>query len=91
MFYFKGQGEAACFISEPQGLLYSFVLPATLLLLFNVFALGHTVIHIAKTRKVVRPLILKVLPTSISNHQTKGCCPSHVDYLADWLANKILH
>lgn len=70
MFCFKGQGEAACFISEPQGLLYSFVLPAALLLLFNVFALGHTVIHIFKTRKVVRPLILNELPTFLSNRQT---------------------
>ena len=79
----------ACFISEPQGLLYSFVLPVALLLLFNVFALGHTVIHIVKTRKVVRPLILNLLPTFISSRQNRKCCPSH--YLGDWLTNKMLH
>ncbi|KAL9971183.1 hypothetical protein ACROYT_G023676 [Oculina patagonica] len=46
-----GEGEEECFISQPQAILYSFVLPVALLLIFNLFALGHTVFHIVKTRK----------------------------------------
>ncbi len=48
-----GQGEEECFISQPQALLYSFVLPVALLMFFNLYALGHTVVHIIKTRKVM--------------------------------------
>ncbi|XP_078372820.1 adhesion G protein-coupled receptor L4-like [Oculina patagonica] len=47
----SGQGEQECFISQPRALLYSFVLPVALMLIFNMIALGHTVIHIIKTRK----------------------------------------
>ncbi|KAL9971179.1 hypothetical protein ACROYT_G023671 [Oculina patagonica] len=47
----SGQGDEECFISQPQAILYSFVLPVTLLMIFNLYALGHTVIHIIKTRK----------------------------------------
>ena len=47
-----GQGAEVCFISHPQAKLYSFVLPVALLLVFNLLALGHTVSHILKTRKV---------------------------------------
>ncbi|XP_078373687.1 adhesion G protein-coupled receptor L3-like [Oculina patagonica] len=46
-----GQGEEECFISQPQAILYSFVLPVTLLIIFNMFALGHTVIYIVNSRK----------------------------------------
>ncbi|KAL9971193.1 hypothetical protein ACROYT_G023689 [Oculina patagonica] len=46
-----GQGGEECFISQPRALLYSFVLPVALLMIFNLYALGHTVIHIVKTRK----------------------------------------
>ncbi|XP_078374510.1 adhesion G protein-coupled receptor L4-like [Oculina patagonica] len=46
-----GQGEEECFISQLQALLYSFVLPVALLMIFNLIALGHTVVHIIKTRK----------------------------------------
>ncbi|KAL9971188.1 hypothetical protein ACROYT_G023681 [Oculina patagonica] len=46
-----GQGDEECFISQPQAILYSFVLPVALLLTFNLFALGHTVICIVKARK----------------------------------------
>jgi len=46
-----GQGEKECFISQPQALLFSFIVPVALLMLFNLFALGNTTIHIVKTRK----------------------------------------
>jgi len=46
-----GQGADECFISQPRALLLSFVLPVALLMVFNLFALGHIVIHIVKTRK----------------------------------------
>ena len=52
LFYITGQGADECFISQPRALLLSFVLPVALLMVFNLFALGHTVIHIVKTRKV---------------------------------------
>ena len=47
-----GQGEAYCFIAEPKAILSSFVVPVALILVFNLFALVHTVLHIVKTRKV---------------------------------------
>ena len=47
-----GQGTDECFISQHQAILYSFVLPVALVMLFNLYALGHIVIHIVKTRKV---------------------------------------
>lgn len=47
-----GQGEKECFISQPQALLFSFIVPVALLMLFNLFALGNTTTHIVKTRKV---------------------------------------
>jgi len=47
-----GQGEEDCFISQPQAILYLFVLPVALVMIFNLFALGHTTIHIVRTRKV---------------------------------------
>ncbi|XP_068753649.1 uncharacterized protein [Montipora capricornis] len=46
-----GEGEAYCFISKPEAVLYSFVAPIALIMLFNAFALVHTVLHIVKTRK----------------------------------------
>ncbi|XP_068753665.1 adhesion G-protein coupled receptor G2-like [Montipora capricornis] len=46
-----GEGEAYCFISKPKAVLYFFVAPIALIMLFNVFALVHTVLHIVKTRK----------------------------------------
>ncbi|XP_067051044.1 uncharacterized protein [Acropora muricata] len=46
-----GQGEAYCFIAEPKAILYFFVVPVALILVFNLFALVHTVLHIVKTRK----------------------------------------
>ncbi|XP_078373665.1 uncharacterized protein LOC144657232 isoform X1 [Oculina patagonica] len=46
-----GQIEDNCFISQPQAILYLLVLPVALLMLFNLFALGHIVFHIVKTRK----------------------------------------
>ncbi|KAL9971187.1 hypothetical protein ACROYT_G023680 [Oculina patagonica] len=46
-----GQGDEECFISQPKAILYSFVLPVALLITFNLFALGHTVICIVKARK----------------------------------------
>ncbi|XP_044178528.1 LOW QUALITY PROTEIN: uncharacterized protein LOC122960408 [Acropora millepora] len=46
-----GQGEAYCFIAEPKAILSSFVVPVALILVFNLFALVHTVLHIVKTRK----------------------------------------
>ena len=52
-----GQGEDECFISQPQAILYSFVLPVALLMIFNLFALGHTVVHIIKTRKVTEIIV----------------------------------
>ena len=55
-FFFTGQGEAACFISRRQAILYAFVLPVALLMLFNIFALGHTILHIVRTRKVTKSL-----------------------------------
>ena len=39
-------------MSQPQAIFYSFVLPVVLLMIFNLFALRHTVIHIVITRKV---------------------------------------
>ena len=47
-----GQGEEECFIPQPQALVYSFIVPVTLIMIFNLFALGHTTIHIVSTRKV---------------------------------------
>ena len=55
-FFLTGQGEAACFISRRQAILYAFVLPVALLMLFNIFALGHTIVHIVRTRKVTKSL-----------------------------------
>ena len=52
LFYITGQGADECFISQSRALLLSFVLPVALLMVFNLFALGHIVIHIVKTRKV---------------------------------------
>ncbi|XP_068753214.1 latrophilin receptor-like protein A [Montipora capricornis] len=46
-----GDGEAYCFISKPNAVLYFFVAPIALIMLFNTFALVHTVLHIVKTRK----------------------------------------
>ncbi|XP_078373674.1 uncharacterized protein LOC144657238 [Oculina patagonica] len=46
-----GQGDEECFISQPKAILYLFVLPVALLITFNLFALGHTVICIVKARK----------------------------------------
>ncbi|XP_068696010.1 uncharacterized protein [Montipora foliosa] len=46
-----GEGEAYCFISKPKAVLYFFVAPIALIMLFNAFALVHTVLHIVKTRK----------------------------------------
>ncbi|XP_068700614.1 uncharacterized protein [Montipora foliosa] len=46
-----GDGEAYCFISKPKAVLYFFVAPVALIMLFNAFALVHTVLHIVKTRK----------------------------------------
>ncbi|XP_068755905.1 adhesion G-protein coupled receptor D1-like [Montipora capricornis] len=46
-----GEGEAYCFISKPEAVLCFFVGPAALIMLFNAFALVHTVLHIVKTRK----------------------------------------
>ncbi|XP_068755902.1 probable G-protein coupled receptor Mth-like 1 [Montipora capricornis] len=46
-----GEGEAYCFISKPEAVLYFFVAPVALIMLFNAFALVHTVLHIVKTRK----------------------------------------
>ncbi|XP_068697793.1 uncharacterized protein [Montipora foliosa] len=46
-----GEGEAYCFISKPRAVLYFFVAPIALIMLFNAFALVHTVLHIVKTRK----------------------------------------
>ena len=52
LFKITGQGTDECFISQRQAILYSFVLPVALVMLFNLYALGHIVIHIVKTRKV---------------------------------------
>ncbi|XP_068757221.1 probable G-protein coupled receptor Mth-like 1 [Montipora capricornis] len=46
-----GEGEAYCFISKPEAVLCFFVAPVALIMLFNAFALVHTVLHIVKTRK----------------------------------------
>ncbi|XP_044178131.1 LOW QUALITY PROTEIN: uncharacterized protein LOC122960179 [Acropora millepora] len=46
-----GQDQAYCFIAEPKAILSSFVVPVALILVFNLFALVHTVLHIVKTRK----------------------------------------
>ncbi|XP_068753198.1 uncharacterized protein [Montipora capricornis] len=46
-----GDAEAYCFISKPNAVLYFFVAPIALIMLFNTFALVHTVLHIVKTRK----------------------------------------
>ncbi|XP_067051036.1 uncharacterized protein [Acropora muricata] len=46
-----GQDEAYCFIAEPKAILSSFVVPVALILVFNLFALVHTLLHIVKTRK----------------------------------------
>ncbi|XP_068755921.1 uncharacterized protein [Montipora capricornis] len=46
-----GDGEAYCFISNPEAVLYFFVSPIALIMLFNTFALVHTVLNIVKTRK----------------------------------------
>ena len=45
VFELTGQGAEECFISQPRALLYSFVLPVALLMIFNLFALGHIVIR----------------------------------------------
>ncbi|XP_068758169.1 uncharacterized protein [Montipora capricornis] len=47
----SGEGEVYCFISKPEAVLYFFVAPVALIMLFNAFALVHTVLHIVKTRK----------------------------------------
>ena len=47
-----GEGESYCFISNPEAVLYFFVAPIALTMLFNAFALVRTVLHIVKTRKV---------------------------------------
>ncbi|XP_015752352.1 PREDICTED: adhesion G-protein coupled receptor G2-like isoform X1 [Acropora digitifera] len=46
-----GQDEAYCFIADRKAILYFFVVPVALILVFNLFALVHTVLHIVKTRK----------------------------------------
>ncbi|XP_067029889.1 uncharacterized protein [Acropora muricata] len=47
----SGEGESYCFISNPEAVLYFFVAPIALIMLFNAFALVRTVLHIVKTRK----------------------------------------
>ncbi|KAL9971181.1 hypothetical protein ACROYT_G023673 [Oculina patagonica] len=61
-----GQGEEECFISQPQALLYSFVLPVALMLIFNLYALGHTVFHIVKTRKTTQHVTNQQQNTSVA-------------------------
>ena len=51
-FLLTGDGEAYCFISNPEAVLYFFVSPIALIMLFNTFSLVHTVLNIVKTRKV---------------------------------------
>ncbi|XP_068757224.1 uncharacterized protein [Montipora capricornis] len=46
-----GEGESYCFIYNPKAVLYFFVAPIALIMLFNAFALVRTVLHIVKTRK----------------------------------------
>ncbi|XP_068697687.1 adhesion G-protein coupled receptor G2-like [Montipora foliosa] len=46
-----GEGKAYCYISKPKAALYFVVAPIALIMLFNAFALVHTVLHIVKTRK----------------------------------------
>ncbi|XP_068755917.1 adhesion G-protein coupled receptor D1-like [Montipora capricornis] len=46
-----GEGKAYCYISKPKAVLYFVVAPIALIMLFNAFALVHTVLHIVKTRK----------------------------------------
>ena len=54
----KGRGETECFISESRAKAFSLVLPVALLMLFNLIALGHTVVHIVETRKVIKSFII---------------------------------
>lgn len=52
MLEYTGKGKEECFISQPKAILYTVIVPVALLMIFNLFALGHTVIYIVKTRKV---------------------------------------
>lgn len=61
-----GQGEEECFISQPQAILYSFVLPVALVIIYNMFALGHTTIHIVKTRKRTKKVTNQHHSTSVA-------------------------
>lgn len=49
-----GLGKEDCFISENRAKIFSFIFPVGLILIFNLFALGHTSFHILKTRKTAR-------------------------------------
>ncbi|KAJ7393383.1 hypothetical protein OS493_006354 [Desmophyllum pertusum] len=61
-----GLGEEECFISQPRAILYSFVLPVALLMVFNLFAFGHTVIHIVNTRKTTQQVTNQQHRTSVA-------------------------
>jgi len=75
-----GQGEKECFISQPQALLFSLIVPVALLMLLNLFAFGNTTTHIVKTRKVRQIACLSIKHFTLT-----------ADVVARSLANLQLH
>ncbi|XP_068697787.1 probable G-protein coupled receptor Mth-like 1 [Montipora foliosa] len=82
-----GEGEAYCFISKPQAVLYFFGAPVALIMLFNAFALVHTVLHIVKTRKRTQKVTNVRHSTSVALVFVKMASVMEVTWILGIVAN----
>ncbi|XP_068696015.1 uncharacterized protein [Montipora foliosa] len=82
-----GEGEAYCFISKPEAVLYFFVAPVALIMLFNAFALVHTVLHIVKTRKRTQKVTNKQHSTGVALVFVKMASVMGVTWILGIVAN----
>ncbi|XP_068755912.1 adhesion G protein-coupled receptor E5-like [Montipora capricornis] len=82
-----GEGEAYCFISKPEAVLYFFVAPVALIMLFNAFALVHTVLHIVKTRKRTQKVTNKRHSTGVALVFVKMASVMGVTWILGIVAN----